>query len=50
MPICTIEGNTGTIAETGTTPHAAAAECSNKSQAILQGLWRATGTMEGTLL
>ena len=36
--ICTIEGNTGTIAETGTTPRAATTGVSHTCPTVLQTL------------
>ena len=48
--MCTKEGNTATTAETGTTPHTTTIGCFHPWQAIPQALWRATGTIEGTLL
>ena len=51
--MCTIEGNTGTIAATGTNPHTATTGCSHvpqaKSQALSGNRHCTTGTMEGIL-
>ena len=44
--MCTIEGNVGTTAATGTTPHTALACFSHTCQSISQALKRATGTTQ----
>ena len=54
--MCTIEGITGTISATGTTPHTDTAACSHLCQAISQALHAAgnrhdsTGTLGGPVL
>ena len=54
--MCTIEGNTGTIAETGSAPHNPTTGCSRLCQGVLQAPYVAgnghysTGTIQGPLL
>ena len=44
--MCTVEGNNGTLAATGTTPHTVTTGCSHVCQAISQILYRAASTTQ----
>ena len=46
--MCTIEGKTGTISATGTTPHSVPTGCSHLCRAISQALYLVTGTIVGS--